>query len=200
MDFDDEDEEYKMKQEVLFKVEPKELFNRILLSFIPPVGRFSRVYSDLLGPLLAVCAMVFLLNAGYLFKPNNILLSPNGFMCIYISTMIIIMYLTLRFHPNHLDFVQLISLAGYSLYGHILAIGLPFLFFPDNRFFFLCLIIFGGSSTFKPIIAFNRIFHAPVFRLLIGTIFGLIQLLAILFTHLAYMHPTFIYGGNVEAV
>lgn len=180
-------------------VPPHQIFNRIFTSLLPPIltKMYQRIYVDLFGPILALILLTGILNYGYSLKTQSpSLVSPTEFLLAYSLIMPLISYLLIKLAQSEITFIELSSILGYSLYGHIFTLLISF-YLDDgvnNYFFFVGLMIFGGLSTLRVAMIFIATIPKPALRLVICSFVATVQLLFLLFIHFAYMHKTFVYG------
>lgn len=184
-----------------FTVPPYHLPKRILQSLAPPLfGKHQKIYVDLLGPLLALLTMTVLLHYGHAAKLPTAAskISPTEVLLVYVSLMPVVSYILVRLGQSRISLVEIISILGYALYGHILTLTVSLIFYNEesNAFFFLCLMIFGGLSTLRIVIILVALIPKPALRLIVCSFVSIVQLLLLVFLHFLYMHRTFKYGKN----
>lgn len=180
----------------MFSISLYDLLFRICISFMPPLSKkFQKVHTDLLGPIIALVVFMCILQYGHSNKVETITVSPIKFSFGYLLAMPIICKVLLNVSKSNIGCYELVSLLGYALYGHILSLTISLIFFDEssNRFFFLCLIVFSGLSTFRLAIVLLNSIPKPALRLLVCSIVCVIQILSLIFVHFAYMHKTYIY-------
>lgn len=181
----------------LLLVTPKAYFQRIFASFIPPfTKKYKRINVDLLGPMLAVLFLAAILTYGTLYKSIQVLISPSTSLLIYSMFMPLYCFILCKLGLSDVTLCEVISLVGYSLYGHILTLMISLFFYHEssNTFFFLCLILFSGSSTFRLAIVLLKTIPLPPMRFIVCSSISVIHILFLIFIHFAYMHKTFEYG------
>lgn len=183
-----------------FSVPPHQIFGRIILSLWPPIvtKKYQRIYVDLFGPVFAVLMLFGLLNYGYSLKSTTVKLPPTEFLLIYTICMPIISYVLIRLAKSDISFIELLSVLGYSLFGHIFTIIISY-FLDDelnNYFFFVCLMILGGLSTLRVAMIFIATIPKPALRLVICSFIATVQLLFLVFIHFAYMKTKFVFGSG----
>ncbi|XP_049823153.1 protein YIPF3-like [Aethina tumida] len=180
----------------LFFVSPNDVASRIFGSFVPPVSKkYQKVYIDLLGPILGFLILTAFLNYGFSYKVVQISYSPTESMCAFGFLMPLLCFLLSKIGGSNVTPFEIVSLVGYSLYGHIFTLLASYICFQErsNFFFFVCLIFFGGLSTLRLALVFLFTIPIPAARLLICTVISLANILYLIFLHFAYMHRTFMY-------
>lgn len=183
----------------LFHIPPLRYCERIIASFVPPfTDKYKIIYIDLLGPLLAILFLAALLVYGYSFKTSNVSISPTFAILIYSITAPLYCFILCKLSKSIITLHEVISLIGYSLYGHIFTLVISLLFYHEssNLFFFLCLIIFSGPSSFRLAVVLLKTIPVPAMRLIVCSSVAVIQILFLVFVHFAYMHRTFVYGAK----
>lgn len=181
----------------LFLISPKTLFERVLASFIPPIlKRYKTVYIDLLGPIFALLIIAAILTYGTVYKNINVSISPTTALVLYSTFVPLLTFILCKLSQSNITLLEVTSLIGYSLYGHIVTLLISLLFYNENSntFFFLCLILFSGFSTFRLIIVLLKVIPVAAMRFIVCSTIAVIQLLFLIFVHFAYMHRTFEYG------
>lgn len=180
-------------------VPPHQIFGRILASLLPPIltKMYQKIYVDLFGPILAVLILAGILNYGYSFKTDSIKLAPTEFLLAYSCVMPVVCYGLIKIAQSDVTFIELTSILGYGLYGHIFTLVISYVLDDDknNYFFFLSLMVFGGLSTLRIALILIATIPKPALRLVICSFVATVQLLFLVFIHFAYMHRTFVYGS-----
>lgn len=179
----------------LFMVLPYDISCRILGSFLPPFRSNDKVYVDLMGPLLAVLLLIGLVTYGNSLKVVKISLTPAEFILWYTILMPTFCFFISKIGKSDISLIEVISVVGYSLFGHLFTLLASFLCFQEKSdfFFFICLAIFGGLSTFRILIIFLRSMDAPGARLVVCASIGILNILSLVFIHFAYMHRSYVY-------
>ena len=180
----------------LITIPPPAILNRIYLSFMPPIGkRHQKVYTDLVGPLLALILLYSILHYGHKYKNHAISVSPITFILAYTIIIPVSYYFLCKVARSDITFIQFVSLWGYAMYGYIFTLIISLLLFDEksNTFFFLCLIIFGGLSTFRLSIIVLKTIPKPAARLVVCSLIAIVQILCLVFVHFAYMHRTYVH-------
>lgn len=178
----------------LFLVSPQDIFFRIIASFVPPFSqKYRKVYVDLIGPMLGFLILTSLLIYGYSFKKYKASLSPTEAMVIFATIMPSLCFVLAKLGKSTINFYETLSLVGYSLYGHLLTLLVSFIFFHEtsNAFFFVSLILFGGSSSLRLILVFLKTIPIPGARLLVCSTISLANMLFLIYLHFGFMHRTF---------
>ncbi|KAL1505980.1 hypothetical protein ABEB36_005421 [Hypothenemus hampei] len=178
----------------LFLVSPSDICFRIGTSFVPPLtSKYRKVYVDLMGPLLGLFSLTLLLIYGYSLKKYKINVTPLESMICFVTCMPIFCFFLAKLGKSSIHFYEVLSLIGYSLFGHLFTLLVSFIFFHENSntFFFISLIIFGGLSSFRLIVIFLKTIPIPGARLLVCSTISLINILFIIYLHFGYMHTTF---------
>ncbi|KAK4876292.1 hypothetical protein RN001_012714 [Aquatica leii] len=181
----------------LFCLSVQDLCWRIFVSLIPPVSnKYKKVFSDLLGPGISIISLTLLLNYGNLKRENVIFLSPMQTVSLYVLLMPVVTYCLNKLGRSTLTFLQIFSLIGYGLYGHILTLLVSLLYHLEdsNTFFFICLIAFAGVSTFRVVLLQFEYMPLPGARLVVCSSFSTLHILFLVFIHFVYMHPKFSYN------
>jgi len=180
----------------LFLVTPQEIFFRIIASFVPPITKnYRRIYVDFIGPILGFVFLTSLLVYGYSFKRYKVGVSPTEAMVFFVTFMPFFCFILAKLGKSYINLYESISIIGYSLYGHLFTLLVSFIFFHENSnaFFFVCLVIFGGFSTFRLILVILKTIPVPGARFLICTCIALVNILFLIYIHFAFMHRTFSY-------
>jgi len=188
------------KMKPLFWVAPEDLCFRIMTSLVPPVTmKYRKLNVDLQGPMFAVVLLIILLNYGSALKRNNI--TPLESVLLYIILMPVLCFILNKLGQSWLTFLEVFSLIGYALYGHILTLLVALLFYLEesNAFFFTSMIVFGGLSTFRMVLLQLQAIPLPGARLLVCSFVSVIHILFLIFLHFTYMHPNFEYGKNIKS-
>lgn len=183
----------KLSSKQLFFVNPYDILFRILASFVPPIGiKYKKVYVDFLGPILAFLILNAFVYHFYTIK-SNVNLSPIDVICVFCVFMPCLCLISCKIGKSYITFSQIVSLIGYSLYGHILTLSMSYLCFHEtsNVFFFFCLILFGGLSTLRLTIVILSTIPKPAMRLLICSTISIVNILFLIFLHFAFMHKTY---------
>lgn len=181
----------------LFLISPITFFGRVLASFVPPVTKkYKTIYIDLIGPIFAVLILAAILTYGTVYKNINVSISPTTALLFYCTFTPLICFVLCKLSQSIITLYEVTSLIGYSLYGHIITLLISLIFYHENSntFFFLCLIIFCGFSTFRLAIVLLKTIPVPGMRFIVCSSTALIQILFLIFIHFAYMHRTFEYG------
>lgn len=181
------------------QVSPSLLPGRILGSLVPP-PLAGKSHPDLVGPFLAVIVLAALLHYGHTSKMPSTTVSvpPSYALLLYAFLMPVFVYTLGRAGGAGISFFEVVSLVGYSMFGHIFTLAVSLVFFQEtsNAFFFCCLIIFGGLSTLRLALILLASIPLPAARLVVCSIVGTTQLLSLIFLHFAYMHHTFSYSDK----
>ncbi|CAB3411394.1 unnamed protein product [Caenorhabditis bovis] len=129
-----------------FDVEPAEVRNRLIRSFIPRKPSQISVSPDLYGPTMIILTMVALLlynmKASGIVIQNGTLMGTAMFTCF--GSWILIaggIYITCFLLSAEMPFLSILSTFGYSLTSHCVLLLLTSLFHPshDHLFFFVLL-------------------------------------------------------------
>lgn len=183
-----------------FSVPPHQIFTRIFASLLPPIftKKYQQIYIDLFGPILAILLLAGILNYGYSMKVQVLKISPTEFLLAYTITMPIICYVLIKLAQSDINFFELSSILGYSLYAHIFTILISYFLDDDvnNYFFFLCLMLLGGLSTLRIAMIFIATIAKPALRLIICSFVATVQLLFLVFIQFVYMKKNFVYGSG----
>ncbi|GLV44419.1 hypothetical protein CBL_10223 [Carabus blaptoides fortunei] len=184
-----------------FSVPPYHLLKRIIQSLVPPIfNKHQKIYVDLLGPLLAVLSLTVLLHYGHAAKLPTAAskMSPTEVLLVYMTLMPVVSYILVRLGQSRITLVEIISILGYALFGHILTLTVSMIFYNEesNTFFFLCLMMFGGLSTLRIVLILVALIPKPAVRLIVCSFVSVVQLLLLVFLHFLYMHRTFKYAKN----
>ena len=176
---------------------PQEFCWRVLVSLMPPISiNFKKIFVDLVGPIIAVVILTFILNFGNLKHKSVHVLLPVQTIILYIVVMPVICYLLNKIGKSKLTFMEVFSIITYALYGHILTLLTSLLFYLEssNAFFFICMTIFAGLSTFRLVLLQIQSIPLPGARLIVCSFSSTVHILFLMFIHFTYMHPTFKYG------
>lgn len=170
---------------------------RILVSFIPPLV-YSRQYmfTDFIGPIVSILLLIFLLQYGFNCKEiqqNNISSINVGFIILlYYVVISFFIFIVTRFVKVKLKMLDIVTLIGYSFYGFILTLFIPFIFGSMNDYiFYVCLISFGGLSCIRVLLVILFAVDLPVARFLICSLIGNVHVLFLIYLYYYYIHPTY---------
>lgn len=183
----------------LFRASPWDILFRIFSSLVPPFGkRFQKVHVDLIGPLLALLILTSLVNYGYYLKKVEYVISPTEVILTFAVLMPPISYALCRIGQSHISFYSMVSVIGYSLYGHIFTLALSLMCFQEksNSFFFFSLTVFSGLSTVRVALIILSTTYIPAARLIICSVVSVINILFIIMLHFIYVHPNFVYQAK----
>ncbi|VDM94400.1 unnamed protein product [Onchocerca ochengi] len=139
-----------------FDVEPRQIRNRLIQSFIPRKPSQMNVSNDMYGPTMIILTLVALLlysmkSSGYTVQDGTLIgtamvtcFGAWFFMSLAIYT------LCLMFSVD-ISFVQFCSLYGYSLCSHCVVLLLTMIFHPlhSHLFFYATMIIFCVPSVLR---------------------------------------------------
>lgn len=175
---------------------------RILYSFWPPYDYDrSCLFTDLIGPTLSTLSYISLLQFGYNSKiirayeitSMSAILTVLGY---YMGTCLFI-FLTCRLVDTKLRFLDIVTLIGYSFYGCIFSLLVPFAFrVVEDYVFYLSLILFAGLSGIRVLLILLFAIDVPVARFLICGVLGNTHILFVVYTYYFYIHPTYVFGKH----
>ncbi|CAG7726670.1 unnamed protein product [Allacma fusca] len=168
------------------------VLTRLFSSLLPPFGRFQRVAVDPQGTFLSaflLCAVIYL---GYVrsrsITRSNAFLSSvvlsGGYICITAAAVSLMSIVT----KTIITFRQTISVVGYGLFGHALA--LLFCEFVSDEWFIPALVVFGGLATSRICLVLFARTPIPGLRFVICTPVGITHLLYLVYLHFAIMRDT----------
>lgn len=184
-----------------FTIPPEDLVTRLFFSMVPPFlgTKFQQVHVDLVGPLINVFMLTCVLYYGYIESGKELqagVISPLACLVLYIVVMPVIIYLLAKVGRSRLEFLEAVSLFGYSLFGHVLTLLITFLFYSESSMvvFFCSLVIFGGLGTGRLVLILLSSIPLPAAQLIVCSVVGVANLLFLIFVHFVYMHKTFVYG------
>lgn len=185
-----------------FTVPPWVLPKRIALAFMPPIlgEKSRRVYVDFVGPCLAILTLAAILHYGHSYKEQSAALntSPTEILLYYCAIFPLITFILAKLGRATLGFLDIASLLGYGLYGHIFTLAVSQLFDHErsNGVFFTNLFVFGGLSGLRIALVLLASIPRPASRLLVCSTATIVHLVFVIFVHFAYMHSTFVYGSG----
>lgn len=180
-------------------VAPDNLCFRIVTSLVPPVtAKYKKISVDLLGPAFAVAILIIILNYGSTLRYTKSQTTPVESVLLYIIFMPVVCFILNVIGQSWLTFLEVFSLIGYALYGHIVALLVSLFIYLETSdvFFYVCLAIFGGLSTLRLVLLQLQSIPLPGARLLVCSIVSVVHILFLVFLHFTYMHPNFVYGIN----
>lgn len=171
---------------------------RILFSFMPPfVYNRQYMFTDFLGPTLSTLILVSLLQYGFSCKKTQ----QYNFSAINAVSTVLIYYLMVSFFifiaasvvKVRLKILDVLTLIGYSFYGFIFTLLIPFILnkYVHEYIFYLSLALFGGLSCFRVLLILLFAVDVPVARFLICSFIGNVHLLFVIYLYYFYMHPTY---------
>lgn len=170
---------------------------RILLSFMPPlVYNRQYMFTDFLGPTLSTLILVSLLQYGFSCKKtqqyNFSAISAVSTVLIYYLMVSFFIFLASSVFKVKLKILDLLTLIGYSFYGFIFTLLIPFILNNVHEYiFYLSLALFGGLSCFRVLLILLFAVDVPVARFLICSFIGNVHLLFVIYLYYFYMHPTY---------
>ncbi|XP_037287691.1 protein YIPF3 [Rhipicephalus microplus] len=179
-----------------FHVEPQEVRARILESFLP---RWPSHYAPLLipaelyGPLMLVLTLITLLlfgmkTSGHTVKEGTLMGTAFGVSFGYWLGGSALVRAAGYISSTQLSFFQVLSLMGYGLSGHCLALLLGNTFHPahSHLFFYVVWLLLGGSTAVKLISVFSAKTASASHKTVAAGTAGALHLLALLYFHFAY--------------
>lgn len=182
-------------------VEPVlKLPKRILFSFLPP-HNYSRHYmfTDFVGPTVSTLILISLLQYGFnckLSRPYNVTaVNAIPTVLIYYAIVSLFIFLSSRIVQTKLKILDVATLVGYSFYGCIFTLIVPFILkIVQDYVFYICLVLFGGLSGIRILSILLFAIEMPVARLLICSVIGNMHILFLIYLYYFYIHPTYIFG------
>ncbi len=175
----------------------RKLPKRIAFSFLPPLDCNQHcLYRDFLGPFLSTLILISLLNFGFHCKtaqyPN--ISSPNTILIVFLyygATSIFIVMASLIVNVR-LKVTHVLTLIGYSFYGVIFTLLIPFALRSTHEYvFYGSLVTFGGLSCFRVLLIIVLSLDVPVARFLICSLIGNLYVLFVIYLYYCYIHPTY---------
>uniref|UniRef100_A0A0R3RT63 Protein YIPF n=1 Tax=Elaeophora elaphi TaxID=1147741 RepID=A0A0R3RT63_9BILA len=139
-----------------FDVEPRQVRNRLIQSFIPRKPSQMSVSNDMYGPTMIILTLVALLlysmkSSGYTVQDGT-LIGTAMVTCFgaWFFMSLVIYALCLVFNVD-ISFVHFFSLYGYSLCSHCVVLLLTMIFHPlhSHLFFYATMIIFCVPSVLR---------------------------------------------------
>uniref|UniRef100_A0A1I7VLA7 Protein YIPF n=2 Tax=Loa loa TaxID=7209 RepID=A0A1I7VLA7_LOALO len=139
-----------------FDVEPRQVRNRLIQSFIPRKPSQMNVSSDMYGPTMIIFTLVALLlysmkSSGYTVQDGT-LIGTAMITCFgaWFFMSLVIYTLCLMFNVD-ISFIHFFSLYGYSLCSHCVVLLLTIVFHPlhSHLFFYTTVIIFCVPSVLR---------------------------------------------------
>ncbi|XP_075527676.1 protein YIPF3-like isoform X1 [Dermacentor variabilis] len=179
-----------------FHVEPQEVRARILESFLP---RWPSHYAPLLipaelyGPLMLVLTLITLLlfgmkTSGHTVKEGTLMGTAFGVSFGYWLGGSALVRAAGYISSTQLSFFQVLSLMGYGLSGHCLALLLGNAFHPvhSHLFFYIVWLLLGGSTAARLMSVFSAKTASASHKAVTAGAAGALHLLALLYFHFAY--------------
>ncbi|XP_076336024.1 protein YIPF3-like isoform X1 [Tachypleus tridentatus] len=182
-----------------FDVEPNEVKQRIIHSFIPRYPSFYKTVSipgELYGPLMLVFTLIALLLYGmkvseHVVQEGTLMGTAFGVCFGYWLGGSALVYFLAYICNTHITFLETLSLMGYALSGHCLTIFLGTAFHPEHShlFFYGVWLLCGGLTAAKMIsVMISRTSRQPQ-RIVVCVAVAAVHLLELLYFHFAY-HKT----------
>ncbi|KAI0242520.1 Protein YIPF3 [Lamellibrachia satsuma] len=177
-----------------FDVEPHEVRQRLLLSLIPqkPTSR-QTLHRELYGPTMIVLSLIAILlfqmkSSGHTVQEGTLMGSAFGICFGYWVGMSGFSWFLANICNTHISLVQLLSLLGYALFGHCVALLLGTLIHTSHShmFFYTLWLVFGGLSTLKMVSILIARTNGRTQRLVICGVVAAAHLLFLLYLHFAY--------------
>ncbi|KAM9848112.1 protein YIPF3 [Aulostomus maculatus] len=175
-----------------FDVEPVQVRGRLLDSLIPVrmINFPQKVAGELYGPLMLVFTLVAILLHG--MKTSNTTIREGTLMGTAIGTCFgywlgvsSIIYFLAYLVNAQITMLQMLSLLGYSLFGHCIVLVISYNIHFHFLFYFLWLLV-GGLSTLRMVaVLLSRTVGQTPRLLLCGTI-TVLHMLFLLYLHFAY--------------
>lgn len=179
-----------------FHVEPQEVRARIMESFLP---RWPSHYAPLLipaelyGPLMLVLTLITLLlfgmkTSGHTVKEGTLMGTAFGVSFGYWLGGSALVRAAGYISSTQLSFFQVLSLMGYGLSGHCLALLLGNTFHPvhSHLFFYIVWLLLGGSTAARLMSVFSAKTASASHKAVAAGAAGALHLLALLYFHFAY--------------
>lgn len=170
---------------------------RILSSFLPPINHNKQyLFTDYVGPTVSTLMLISLLQYGFNCKstrPFNITaVNAIPTVLIYYVVISLFIFASSRVVQAKLKISDVATLVGYSFYGCIFTLFVPFLLkILQDYVFYISLILFGGLSGIRMLMILLFVIDMPVARLLICSVFGNMHVLFLIYLYYFYIHPTY---------
>jgi len=180
-----------------FDVEPKDIVSRLGQSLIPKKpSKPQTVAGELYGPLMVVFTLVAVLL--FSMKYNDHVVQEGTLMGTAIGVCFgywlggSSLYYFIAYLCNaHITLLQIVSLTGYALFGHVICIFLATITHDISHGLFLfALILVGGLSSLRMLCVYISRTWSRQHGLITGSIVSVIHLLFLLYLHYAY-HSTY---------
>ncbi|CAG9531905.1 unnamed protein product [Cercopithifilaria johnstoni] len=178
-----------------FDVEPRQVRNRLIQSFIPRKPSQMNVSNDMYGPTMIILTLVALLlysmkSSGYTVQDGT-LIGTAMITCFgaWFFMSLVIYALCLMFNVD-ISFTHFFSLYGYSLCSHCVVLLLTMIFHPQHShlFFYATMIIFCIPSVLRVSLYLCSRTHDKSHKLTITVAAYILHL-----SYLCYLH----YGFHV---
>lgn len=179
-----------------FHVEPQEVRDRILQSFFPHWPSHYAplmIPGELYGPLMLVFTLITLLlfgmkTSGHTVKEGTLMGTAFGVSFGYWLGGSALVKAAAYLSNSRLSFLQVLSLMGYALSGHCLALLLGNLFHPvhSHVFFYAIWLVLGGVTAVKLMSVFAAKTPVASQKVAPAVAAGLLHLLSLLYFHFAY--------------
>lgn len=192
-----------------FDVEPKEILNRLLYSFVPRWPTFDEpIKSELYGPSMIVFTLAAILIYQMKLASHSVqdgtLIGTSFLLCFgyWIGSSFLIS--SVSFVCNtHLTFMQILSLNGYALFSHCVVLFLATFIHigHDHLLFYSLWFILGGIAATRMILIIVARTINPRYRILLGVFIGALHMFFLLYLHFAYheLAETVAHALNNEA-
>jgi len=180
-----------------FDVEPKDVVSRLGQSLIPrKPGKPQTVAGELYGPLMVVFTLVAVLLFSMKYNDHTVqegtLMGTAIGVCFGYWLGGSSLYYFIAYLCNaHITMLQIVSLTGYAMFGHVICIFLATVTHDISHGLFLfALILIGGLSSVRMLCVYISRTWSRKHGVITGSIVSAIHLLFLLYLHYAY-HSTY---------
>lgn len=171
---------------------------RIMFSFTPPLSLNKQyLYTDFVGPSLSTLVLVSLLQYSFSQKKTHTLnLSSINVVVIVLSYYFMLslsIYFASRMVNVKLKLLDILTLIGYSFYGFIITLSIPFALqtIENNSLFYFCLILFSGLSCIRVLLILLFAIETPIARFLICSLIGNVHILFVIYLYFIFVNPNY---------
>lgn len=180
-----------------FDVEPKDVVSRLGQSLIPrKPGKPQTVAGELYGPVMVVFTLVAVLLFSMKYNDHTVqegtLMGTAIGVCFGYWLGGSTFYYFIAYLCNaHITLLQIVSLTGYALFGHVVCIFLATVTHDiSHGLFLVALVLIGGLSSLRMLCVYVSRTWSRKHGVITGSIVSSIHLLFLLYLHYAY-HSTY---------
>jgi len=176
-----------------FDVEPKDVLNRLLNTFIPSLQNVQNLLTELYGPIM----IIFTLSAILIYQmkvanhsvQDGTLIGTAFFVCFSYWIGLSGLLSSSSFVCNSaISFTNFLSLIGYSMFSHcvVLLVGTFIHTNYDHVIFYLMWILVAGAAGLKlALVLFVHTPH-PRYKLILAAVAFLSHMMFLIYLHFAY--------------